>query len=341
MVAVVTGAAGFIGSHLVGYLVAHQEQTKAVIRPGSRSPLERGPFLEIVEADLARGLPREVLLGATMVYHCAAQVRPAGNWAMYHRNTVVATKNLLQALASAGHPRLVYLSSAAVHGEHVDHVDADEAAPYAAPPPDPYVAAKIEAEKAVLQASRAGDVPVTILRPGWIFGPGDEGLRRIAMQLRRGFFPLPGQGSPLLHLGYVENLVEAAALAGSSDEGCGEVFLLHDDAGLSAEAFLRGIATAMGHRIDLFHLPGGPFEVLAGVVEACARSVGIAPPVTRYQVAILRRRQGFVIEKAKRLLGFRPRVSMEEAFRRTARWALEMSGPNLQAEGMRSRKRAR
>ncbi len=322
MVSVVTGASGFIGSHLVAALVRRGNPVRAILRPSASQPYGWDDRVEVVRADLADGLLRPVLEGADTVFHCAAQVRPTADLEEYVRNNVVATRNLLASAGAVPVRRFVHFSSAAVHGEHVDHRDADEASPFSIPPPNPYVATKIEAERVAGEEHRRGRLEVTVLRPGWVWGPGDRNVLRIARQLRRKVFPLPGSGTNLLHLAYVENVVQGAILAAESPRAAGETFLLHDDAGVTAKQFLGRLGGAIGAHVRFVHIPLGLLLPGAAAVERIARAARVRPMATRYQVSILARHQGFSIEKARRVLGFRPQVGFDEAITMTSRWVL-------------------
>lgn len=322
MVAVVTGAGGFIGRHLTKALVSRGESVRAMVRPGRGDFIQSGPLVEPWQADLAMEAPLAAFQDAETVYHCAAQVRPPADLSAYRRNNVTATANVLQACLDAHVHRVVHFSSVAVHGEDVDHANADEASPFANPPPNEYVSTKIEAELIGKGMIDSEDLPLTVLRPGWVYGPGDSGVLRIARQLRRGFFPVPTPPSDLLHLTYVDNVVHGALLAAQSPRALGETFFVHDHAGLSLQSFLEEFARRLDVEPRLLSVPSRLAEVGAGLAEKASRAMGRSPPVTRYQVAMLAHRQGFAIGKAQRVLGFEPVVPPLEGLRRTARWCV-------------------
>ncbi len=316
----VSGAGGFIGNHLVRAIEATDTPVVAFVRPGR--PVSFGSSVQTVFLDLAAGVPAESLKDVDVVFHCAGQVRPARGTATYWRNNVLATRNLLEAAASASVKRFVHFSSVAVHGEDRDHIGATEDAPFATPPSDPYVATKIEAERTVQGYRGTGGMQVTILRPGWVWGPGDPGMLRIATQLRRGFFLIPGRGTNRLHITYVENLVRAALLASQTRAAADETFLVHDDASLTMARFMAWFAEALGVRVRWLRIP--PWLALRGAafVSAASGMLGLPPSLTRYEIAILVYEQGFSVEKAKRILDLRPWVAVEEGLRKTSRWVL-------------------
>ncbi len=325
MRAAVTGAAGFVGRSLVAALLKREYSVRAVLRPGRREPQEWGSRVATVRADLGAGVPEDALLDVDVVFHCAAQVRPTWDPAQYVRNNVAATRNVLAAAQVAGVRRVVHFSSVAVHGEDVDHHEAGESSPFSDRLRDPYVATKIQAEH-VVEEARGRGLDVVVLRPGWVWGPHDLGLLGIARRLRRGPFPLPGPGTNVLHLVYVENLAWAAIQASHLDKARNEVLIIHDDSGLTAEGFLCGLARAIGVEPRIRHVPVPVALAGAALVEGLNRALRQDPAVTFYQVAILARNQGFSVERARRVLGYRPVVPLGEGMARTAQWITDALG---------------
>jgi len=317
--AAVTGAAGFVGRSIVDALLEGGDSVVAVLRPRHREPADWRGRAELVRADLAVELPASALRGVEVVFHCAAQVRPTWERERYVWSNVLGTRNVLEAAEAGGVRRVVHFSSLAVHGEHIDHRGADESAPFANPPPNPYVATKIDAER-IVEEARGRGLDVAVLRPGWVWGPGDPGIEGIARELRRGRFLLPGPGSNVLHLAYVENLARAALLAGTVEAARNGAFIVHDELGLTSEDFVRKLAAAIGASGRIRHVPIPVALAGAAFVEVLCKAAHRDPVVTPYQVAILARNQGFSVGKARRVLGFRPVVPFEEGLARTARW---------------------
>ena len=322
MRAAVTGAAGFVGRAVVADLLGRGDSVVAILRDERQEPAEWRGRVEVFRADLADALPPGAMTDVEVVFHCAAQVRPTWDRHRYVRNNVRGTQTVLEAAFVAGVRRVVHFSSLAVYGEHIDHRGADESTPFANPPPNPYVATKIEAER-VVEEFRGRGLDVVVMRPGWVWGPGDSGLGAIARQIRKGRLLVPGPGSNILHLVYVENLARAALLAADREGVRNEAFIVHDDLGLSADNFLRSVAAAVGVDPTIRHVPISLALAGAGLVEAASRAMHRDPIITRYQVAILAHNQGFSIGKARKMLDFRPQVPLEEGLARTVRWITE------------------
>jgi len=319
--AAVTGSAGFIGRALVAALIDRGDSVVALLRKDHVEPAAWRGRADIFRSDLATGPPTEAMRDVEVVFHCAAQVRPTWEREAYSRNNVQATRSVLEA-ALAARVRVVHFSSLAVHGEHIDHRDANESASFANPPPNPYVETKIESER-VVEEFRGRGLNVVVLRPGWVWGPGDSGTASIARQLRRGRILIPGRGSNVLHLVYIDNVVGAALLADRVAAAQNEAFIVHDDFGLTTDDFTRKVAAALGVNPTIRHVPVSLALAGAACIEVGSRLMRRDPFLTRYQVAILARNQGFSIAKARGTLGFRPEVTLDEALARTARWITE------------------
>ena len=319
MRAAVTGSAGFIGRAVVAALLDRDDSVVALLRKNHREPVEWRGRADLFRSDLVAGPPTAAMRDVEVVFHCAAQVRPTWDREAYVGNNVGATRNVLEAALAARVRRVVHFSSLAVHGEHVDHRDADESAPFANPPPTPYVATKIESER-IVEEFRGRGLDVVVLRPGWVWGPGDPGTASIARHLQRGRILVPGSGSNVLHLAYIENVAGAALLAERVGAARNESFIVHDDFGVTTEGFFRKLAAALGVNPAIRHVPVALALAGAACVDAAYRAMRRNPALTRYQVAILARNQGFSVAKARGTLRFRPEVPLHEALARTARW---------------------
>ncbi|HEX7022908.1 MAG TPA: NAD(P)H-binding protein, partial [Trueperaceae bacterium] len=226
-----TGAHGFIGSHLVEELVAHDWEVRALLSPWGRadnlaSALAR-PGPELVRADITQP---ESLRGAfedvDVVFHAAARVAEWGPWEPFYRTNVEGTRNVLRAAEQAGVRRLVLVSSVAVH-RFRGFCDADPRVLPRDGDVNAYARSKVMAEEIVEGAS--GLEPV-IVRPGlWPFGPRDRNFVRQLEALRRGLRPLVNGGRARINTAYVENLVLGLRLAGEVPGAAGRAYLVADE----------------------------------------------------------------------------------------------------------------
>jgi 2-alkyl-3-oxoalkanoate reductase len=162
---------------------------------------------------------------------------------------------------------------------------------------------------------------LTTLRPNAIFGPGDLGrYRLIFRQLRKGWFPMFGDGQVFYHPLYVDNFMDAFVLAMAEDRGVGEAYLIADEHYVTIADLVRRAAKAMGTDVRFVHLPVWPVVAAGYVVEAACKPFGIEPPLYPRRVDWYRQTRAFSIEKARRDLGYHPKVGLDEGLRRAAEW---------------------
>src|SRR5256714_11746562 len=213
MTVLVTGAAGFLGSHIVDLLVARQQSTRALVRPGDDVSRFADAGVEVCVADVCDpdSLTR-ALVGVDRVLHCAARTGPWGPDAAYERTNVSGLETLVHTAMAAGVRRFVHVSSITVHGNDV-RGEADEASPLRVEA-NPYSRSKVAGDRLVGRMIRDEGAPVTIVRPGWIYGTGDRAsFARIAQRVERGQMITLGSGTNHLPLIYVDDLAEGIVLA--------------------------------------------------------------------------------------------------------------------------------
>lgn len=299
----VTGANGFIGGALASRLRADGHEVSGI---------------DLVAADgVAAG--DVTVPGAwqdtacDVVVHTAAYVGfrlrdPEGVW----RVNVVGTRNALELARRAG-ARLVHLSSVTVFG--FDFPDGVEESYPVRPTGVPYIDTKIASEQVVLQAHAAGEAEVTVIRPGDVYGPrSDAWAVRPLAALRARRFAIPrGTFSPV----YVDDLVEGVAAAAAQDAAAGQVITLSSGAGVPNESYFGAIAALAGRRLRTVPLP---VALAAARVGAALRlDDDVNPLAVRY----FARRGSYSIERARRLLGWRPSTALETGLERTVGWLRE------------------
>jgi len=270
-----------------------------------------------VEGDLADAAALRTLVeGADAVLHVAAVYRTAGHPDSYYRDVNVGgTERLLEAAAAAGVRRFVHTSTVGVHG-HVERPPADETAPFA--PGDIYQATKAEAETLALDFHRKRGLPVVVVRPGAIYGPGETRLLKLFKAVARGRYAIVGSGRPFYHPVYIDDLVAGYLLALERPEAAGEAIIVAGPRYVSQAELAALIARATGGRILPFRIPAGPLQLAGALCEAVCVPLGIDPPLHRRRVDFWTKSRAFSIEKARRLLGYEPSVDLEEGIARTA-----------------------
>jgi nucleoside-diphosphate-sugar epimerase len=251
--------------------------------------------------------------GVDRVFHCAALV---GDWLdrdNIQRVNVDGTAHVLEACDAGGVGRLVYISSLAVLGTKHHH-GTDESAPYAKTG-DAYSDAKIESERLVRAFADEGRVATVVLRPGFVYGPGDrQFIPRLLDSLATRRFVFVGDGSKLLNVVYIDDLVQAALLAADTPSAAGEAFNITDGTETTLREFVTLVCEHTGLPPPTRRLPPSAAWALTYALEAVAkaRHAKEAPRLNRARMKFLYYNQQFSIEKARRELGFEPRFTYRE-----------------------------
>ncbi len=314
----VTGATGFTGSNLCRRLVDDGESVVAWVRVGSRTDDLVALGVDCREVDICDAEQvREALVGFETVYHIAAAFRVEHpDIEEFRRVNVGATKNLLDAAAAAGVARFVHCSTVGVQGD-IDDPPADETYRYG--PGDHYQQSKMEGEMVALEHAAAGE-PISIVRPAGIYGPGDRRFLKLFRPISRGRFVMIGNGEVLYHLTFIDDLVDGIVRAGRRPEAIGEVFTLAGPRITTLNELVAAIAEAVGTSPPRLRLPYAPVYAASAVCERLCRLLGVAPPLYPRRVEFFEKDRAFDISKARRLLGYEPKVDLEDGLGRTAAW---------------------
>lgn len=324
--ALVTGATGLLGMHVVQRLQRDGWQVRALVRVPARADSLRTSGVELTPGDvLDPGGFARAARDCDVVFHTAAAVTPAGGWEAFQRPNVEGTRNAIAAVAAAG-SRLVHVSSVAVYGSFARYQDGALTGEDAALAPlgenDFYARSKRESEALVLDAHRDGRIWATAVRPDVIYGTHDrQFIPRVVRLLRRGFAPLIGGGGSTLAIVHAENVADGMVRAAAIDAAGGRPYNLANDYEVTVAEFFRLAADGMGTRIRGVRVP----LAIARFGERAVRAVGALIPGNRFAavsfsaVDFLSRDNPFTSERARRELGWdpsmRPEVGIPEAFR--------------------------
>ena len=318
----VTGASGLLGSHVVEKLLAMGEPVRALVRPSSDTRLLDEWGVEKASGDITNAQSLvEAMKGVKRVYHVAAQVGDWGPWERFVAVTIDGTRNMLAAARQAKIQRFLHVSSISAYGHpDGDGLVLDESAPLGVNLHkwSYYSRAKVEAEKLVWQAHNAGDVPVTVVKPSWLYGPRDRAsMPRLIRAIRAGKAKLIGDGTNRLNLTYAGNEAEGCILAATNEKALGESYNLSSDGAIQQREYINKIAECLGCPPVTRKVPYGVARSAAFLMELFGHMLGRKKPplVTRYSVWLIGRRCFFSSEKARRELGWEPTVGYDEGVR--------------------------
>jgi nucleoside-diphosphate-sugar epimerase len=321
----VTGATGFLGKRLVRSLVKDGLQVRCLVRGTSDvenllqfAGKENAHLIEVVAGDLMDETSlQQSLLGCEVVYHCAAGMNEAA--ATIFLNTVVPTRKLVQAVQSAKTPRFVLVSSLGVYGAGVlpKQGTLDETCPVDPKPQlrDSYTFSKVVQEEIVWEAHKQHNLPVVVIRPGVIFGPG-----RGALSARVGLKVGPLQlrfGNRTLPYTFVENCADAIKQAGLVPDVVGQAFNVLDDNLPTCKEVIQAYRHH-GKKVRSAWVPQWTVKPMSRLYESYHRwSKGQLPNViTTYRSEAFWKPLHFPNTKAKQALHWQPAVPMTEALRR-------------------------
>lgn len=305
----VTGAGGFIGSHLTEALVRAGANVSAVVRYNSRGddgnlrhldPEVRGA-LRVHRIDLADvDATRQALAGAEIVFHLAAFVGIPYSYANPHDavlNNVLSTLNVLGVARESGLERLVQTSTSEVYGS-ARTIPIPETHPLQ--PQSPYSASKIATDHIALSYHYSFGLPVAVVRPFNTFGPRQSAravIPTVITQALTGSEIRIGTTSTTRDFTFVEDTVRGFLLAAESQAAVGEIVNIGTGREVSVDDTIRLIVAAVGKDVRLVQDDRRLRPERSEVLRLCAD-----------------------IAKAERLLGFRPAVPLEEGIRRTVAW---------------------
>ena len=326
-VALVTGATGLVGSHIVEHLLANGWSVRALSRSPEQARPELPPGVEIRQGDvLDEASFQRAARDSHVVFHAAANIF-AGGWDGYRITNVEGTRIAIAAAASA-RARLLHVSSVAVYGqaryEMARHGRrTDENLPL--PPLNErafYARSKRESEELVLRAHTEGRVWATAVRPCVVYGPRDrQFVPRMAQLVRRFAVPLLRGGRSTMGIVHAQNVASGAVLAATSDAAGGRAYNLANDFDVSVRRFFELAGEGLGRRPIFVPLPMWVARGALSGAKLLARIVsgGRFRMVSNAALDFISEDNPFSSERAKTELGWsptkRPEVGVPEAFR--------------------------
>ena len=320
----VTGATGFVGSHVVDGALAKGVRVRALVQRTSSIKRLQKQGVEWVSGSMLEPFSLKAALhDVTHVVHAAAKVGDWGDVTSYRQVNVGGLESLLQAASeSRTLQRFVHISSLGVYPAG-DHDGTDERQPLSRSGIDGYTLSKVEAEEELQRFVQREEVPAIILRPGFIYGPRDRTvLPRIIDRLSRGMVRYIGDGTTVLNNTYVGNLVDAVFLALGAEDLIGEAYNIRDPRLVTKREFMETVASLGGFAPPQKQLPLPAARRLAAAWEWLWRTIGReeAPLLSQATVKFLGYNLNFSIEKARHDLGYEPAIDFQDAMKTTMEW---------------------
>ena len=334
-VAVVTGAAGWLGQNLVRALAADRERVRCLVRDSEQAPLLEivGPSVETVVGDVRDPTTVDRLfdaVGPATVFNAAGVIHPEGRTRELFDVNVGGTQLVLDRARRAGAARFVHVSSNSPFGANATPDERfSEDSPY-----HPYLAygqSKMEAEQLVQRSYDRGDLATVIIRAPWFYGPYQpERQTRFFAAVRRGMFPIPGPGTNRRSLAYTGNLVRGLLRAEAADGVAGCAYWVADAEPYELREVIQGVRDALeaeGLSVSQRrpHLPA-----VAGTVAATLDRVLQDRGLYVQGVHVLGEIKDTIacdISKARADLGYEPATGLVDGMRASVRWCLERGAP--------------
>lgn len=320
--ALVTGANGFVGSHLVEALLHKGYQVRCLVRKTSDLKWLSGLNVEYVYGDLAdKESLKAAVAGVDLIFHSAGLTK-AKSRDEYFKANAEGTRNLIQACVKENPDlkRFVYVSSQAAVGPGIDEKPLNEQA--SCRPITYYGESKLEGEKFVLQ--HVSELPITIVRPPAVYGPRDTDVLGFFKVANSGFRITFGLGESFITLVYVKDLVDGLILAAESPKSIGQTYFVAGDRVYSWREAFTIMGKVLEKRTIPLRIPKSLVYFLAFFSESFFRLIGKAA-VLNIQKAreITQRYWGLDVSKAKAHFGFSPRFDLEKGAQETVRWYKE------------------
>jgi nucleoside-diphosphate-sugar epimerase len=318
MKAFITGASGFIGTHLARRLLENKWQVDLLRHTKDMEGLEG---CRVIQGDIRdpRSL-KGMFKDADVLFHLAAALGASriDNKEFFAIN-VQGTENVLKAAADAGVGKVIHFSSAGVLGSVGENRPAEET--HALSPRDVYDKTKLKGEKIALRFAAEGE-NVVVIRPGWVYGPGDRRTFKLIKAVASKNFLLVTTGKTRQTPVYIEDLVQGILLC--AEKGVqGEIYHLAGSENLSVKEITRAIAQVTGVPLSQFPLPQFVLKVAAWKLEKVFSLWGKEAPLTKGKLAFFIHPKPLSIQKAKKDLGYSPQWDFQTGIAAAVAWYRE------------------
>ncbi|MFA6448145.1 MAG: NAD-dependent epimerase/dehydratase family protein [bacterium] len=319
----VTGATGFIGGAIARRLKGEKRAVRALVRRRSDTAALAAAGIELRYGDITDSASvLDAAEGADAIIHCAALASDWGAWETFERINVDGARNVFDAALKTGAQRVVHFSTSDVFGFNNEGRMIDDSFPIKKTG-FPYPDTKIDSEELAFNYARKRGMPVVVLRPAWVYGPGDKTfLPEIVNAMRSRQLVFIGSSRNVMALTYIDNLVDATLLALERDEAVWHGYLVCDNEEISWRDLTNLIAENLHLTRPAITIPFPAAKGVAAASEAIARLAKSEnrPVITRYALEVTARNLRYSNIKMRKDLGFAPKIMPAEGMRITMEW---------------------
>lgn len=320
MTILVTGATGFLGSALVTTLVKQQQPVRILVRDENKARAQFGDAVSIITGDITDAEQvKKAVEGATIIYHLVGHLyHPSVPTELFRRTHVEGTRTLLQACQGQSQlQRFVHCSTTGVHGITGPQPAAEDA-PFA--PTNPYEITKLESELLALRAYQQQGLPVSVVRPGLVYGPGDLHLLGFFQSINKGLFRVIDGGRAQLHPVYIDDITASFLLCAEKPEAIGNSYNIAGEQPVTIRQLAQSIAAALGKELPRGNIPLWLANLAADTFTLLPGFEGEKAPLTRSRIKFLTKSRVYCIERAQQELGYQPKMGLAEGMKQTAIW---------------------
>jgi nucleoside-diphosphate-sugar epimerase len=306
----ITGAGGFIGSHLIDSQLAKGHHVIAFdLHLDRLAHAANHPTLKLVEGDVTNhDMLEQIIRGMDVVYHLASAhldvTLPAS---YYEKVNVSASQDLVKLAHLAGVKKYVHCSSVGVIGDVENPPANEETEPR---PTNIYEQTKLKGEQSVLHYSLQNEYPVVIARPAWVYGPRCPRTAKLFRNINKGRFILFGPCNNLRHPIYVTDAVKGLELCAQVEQNHSQIVILAGERPVTTRELVTEIATVVGRKATFIRLPLFSGIVAGHLAQFLFGLIRKPPPISRRTMDFFSKNNAYDITKARQFLMFNPEVDL-------------------------------
>lgn len=319
MKVLVTGATGFIGRNLVKRLVDEGREVRCLVRKSSNLNLLENLRIDFVYGDILDiDSLRIATKGVSVIYHLSGAVFSRRS-RDYHRINVLGTRNLLKASKINSLNKFILVSSITAVGPQKErHILLDEdTVPNPIPP---YGKSKYGSERIAVRYFRRYNLPLAIVRPPLIYGPGQSNdMTDIFRKIDKGLFRIVGNGEAITSLCYIDNLIDGLLLVEGDKNSIGKLYFISDNKHYTFKEIAQTIAKELNVKLPDYKIPKFIADFSGHLYKLSHNFLGITS-ITLYSIKLMTLDFACDISKARKELSYHPKIDFEEGIKRTVAW---------------------